>query len=132
MKKIAVVVFFALFLGNFCVPVFAGYTKGGKPPGPTLVAPGDDQNLSGKQNLEFRWSPEGDRAGFDHYDFRLYKGHQTVESGLILKKEVPSGVNSTQVETSLFEAGQSYAWSVRQIGRTKSRSSYTVFKVIKK
>jgi hypothetical protein len=132
MKKIAGVVFFAVFLGSVCPPVFAGSTMGRKPPGPTLVAPGDAQDLTGKQSLEFRWSPEGDRSSFDHYDFRLYKGHQTVDPGLILTKEVPSAVTSIQVETSLFEAGQTYAWSVRQIGRTKSRSSYTVFKVVKK
>ena len=113
--------------------VQAAGLRGGRIPGPTLVTPGDDEDITGREIVEFRWSPEGDRSSFSYYDFKLYKGHETIEAGLILKKQVPSGETSTRVESSLFEDGQTYAWSVRQAGGVKKgQTSFAVFKVIKR
>ena len=134
MKRIfPAVVVLCLSTCIFSSEIQAAGLRGGRIPGPTLVTPGDDEDITGKEMVEFRWSPEGDRSSFSRYDFKLYKGHETIEAGLILKKEVPSGENSTRVEASLFEDGQTYAWSVRQAGGArKSQTSFAVFKVIKK
>lgn len=107
-------------------------SRGRKAPGPMLNSPTDNTDVTGRDQLEFRWSPEGDRSSFDHYDFRLYKGPQTVEAGLILQKNVPSGETSFLVDTSYFKNGETYAWSVKQVGSRKSRTSFSVFKVTQK
>ena len=109
--------------------VEAGGRRMGDMPAPRLVLPSDETSLNGKNELEFRWGPEG--GNFDHYDFRLYKGPETYEKGLILQKDVPKGANSISLDASQFESGQTYAWSLRYVGRTKSRSSYSVFSIKK-
>ena len=123
----------ALLLAAFCLissaPAFAGGQKRGDMPAPRLVMPSDQTDLTGKDKLEFRWGNES--GNFDHYDFRLYKGHETYEKGLILQKDVPKGANSISLDASQFESGQTYAWSLRYVGRTKSRSSYSVFSIKK-
>ena len=131
--KIASVLLGVLFLtGVFVLDAQANAYRNKPAPGPMLKTPGDNADLSGLKEIEFRWSPEGDRAGFEYYDFRLYKGSQTYESGLILKREVPAGQTSTFVDTATFENGQTYAWSVRQVGGAKKgRSSFAVFKAHK-
>ena len=132
MKKVLwVIPTFCLLMTALCPLSSAMDYRGRRVPGPMLVSPDDDTDVSGKTSLEFRWSPEGDRSSFDHYDFRLYKGHETVEAGLILQKDISSGQTTVPVETGLFEDGKTYAWSVRQVGSRKSRSSYSVFKIIK-
>lgn len=122
-----------LFLaGALALDADASLYRNKRVAGPILLTPGDNADLSGLKQVEFRWSPEGDRAAFDHYDFRLYKGSQTYESGLILKREIPAGETHTFVDAATFENGQTYAWSVRQVGGTKKgRSSHTVFKALK-
>lgn len=108
-------------------PAFAGGRKLGEMfAAPRLVLPSDETDLSGKKELEFRWGPESG-ANFDHYDFRLYKGTETYEKGLILKKQVPRNTNSIALDASQFEAGQTYAWSLRYVGNSKSRSAYAIF-----
>lgn len=121
----------SIFLTLSVTESTAGNFRGRKPPGPSLVAPGDNEDVTGKDTLEFRWGPEGDSSSFDHYDFRLYKGHELVEAGLLLQKDIPMGQNSIMVETSLFKHGKTYTWSVRLVGSSKSRVSYSVFRVIK-
>ena len=105
---------------------FAGGRKLGEMPAPRLMLPSDETDLAGKKELEFRWGPDSG-ANFDHYDFRLYKGTETYEKGLILKKEVPKDVHSVSLDVSQFEAGQTYAWSLRYVGNSKSRSSSVIF-----
>ncbi len=127
MRKILLVGFVLTFSLFLLTPLFAGGMKMGVLPAPTLLAPSDNADITGKETLEFRWTPEGDRSNLRYYDFRLYQGHQTVESGLLLKKEIPAGQTSVQIETSLFHDGQTYAWSLREVGQRKSRSNYSVF-----
>lgn len=134
MRKWISLVCVAVFLGVFSLPAYAAYSrKQNMLPAPMLIAPADDADLSGKEALEFRWSPEGDRTGFDYYDFRLYKGNQDYEPGLMMKAQVPAGQTSYSVPVSQFEAGQTYTWSVRMAGGSrKGAKAYSVFKVAKK
>ena len=132
MKITALLLGVVFLTGAFVLEADANVYRNRRLAGPILHAPGDNTDLSGLKEVEFRWSPEGDRAGFQYYDFRLYKGSQTYESGLLLKREVPAGVTHTFVDAALFENGQTYAWSVRQVGSSrKGRSSFAVFKAIK-
>lgn len=102
-----------------------------EPPIPRLIVPSDDADLRGKEFLEFRWSSEGDRSVINGYDIRIYKGPQTYENALMLKKELPAAETSLKVESSLFENGATYAWTARSTGKKKSKTDHSVFKVIK-
>ena len=117
----------------FCAmsPLCAGGRKMGDLPAPRLVTPTDNADITGKDSLLFRWTTEGDRSGLSYYDFRVYKGHETIESGLILKEQVPAGKTDFSVSADKFENGQIYSWSVRQIGSRKGRSNYSIFKISK-
>ncbi len=103
----------------------------GKLPMPRLISPGDNEDITGKETVEFRWSNEGDRANTRYYDFRLYEGSQAIEDRLILKSQVLAGETSVHVKANIFEDEGTYAWSLRQVGAQKSRRAYSVFKVIK-
>ena len=134
MKKVILGLFLLVFLG---IPLNAEFAYSNRKvdelPAPTLRLPGDETDLSGKETLEFRWSPEGDRSGFSYYDFKLYRGHRDYESALMLKAQVPAGQTSYLVPASQFEVGQTYTWSVKQAGGSKKGAkAYTVFKVAKK
>ena len=103
-------------------------------PGLTLVSPTtDDISLTGKDYLEFKWERSGIPAT-DHYDFRIYKGHDTTEANLIFKKDFPINTYPIQVGASLFSENQVYTWMLMQVfynGR-KSDRSYSSFKIISK
>lgn len=114
----------------FSSAALAGGRMKGVPP-PNLIAPGDNEDITGKETVEFRWSGEGDRATMDYYDFRLYKGNQPYEASLILKDKIAPDKTSTQVKADLFTPGETYNWSVRKNGSQKSRTAYSVFKVVK-
>jgi hypothetical protein len=131
MKKwIGIIAVFAALTAVFASPAYAG-RKAGDPPAPKLTVPGDFVDLTGKNALEFRWTDAGGQTGPFVFDFRLYKGNQTVESGLILKKEISARESSVSIDASQFEDGQTYAWSMRTVGLRKSRSNYSIFKVKK-
>ena len=105
-------------------------------PKPRLIEPATDVvDLTGKDTLEFKWSPhEGDQVRRDHYDFRLYRGYTMVESTRILKMRIPPRQWSIVLKTDIFEDGQVYTWSLRQVytGSAKSWRSFESFKVIKR
>ena len=115
----------------FCSPVLHAGGRRDQLPAPRIISPGDETDLTGQSELEFRWSSEGDRTGLDHYDFRLYKGHETLENGLIKQQNIPAGQASIKLSADIFENGQVYAWSIRQVGVRKGRSNYVVSKVKK-
>ena len=78
-----------------CAPFLVSYSDatilfGGRifVPEVSLVSPVTDTvDLTGKDNLDFEWSPhEGDRTKREYYDFRLYKGYQMLESTLNAEK----------------------------------------------
>jgi hypothetical protein len=103
-------------------------------PGPTLLYPGtQDIDLKSQAFLEFRWE-RTDRVTTDHYEFRLYKGYQTVEDTLLLKKQLSTDEFPFKLDASTFEVNQVYTWSLTQVysdGR-KSDKSFASFKIIKK
>ncbi len=105
-------------------------------PQPYLIAPTTETvDLTGKEMLEFKWSPhEGRRIMREYYDFRLYKGYDMLEGTLLVKERVDPGAQQISVKSDLFSDGQIYTWSLRQVydGIRKSRRSTASFKVIKK
>jgi hypothetical protein len=104
-------------------------------PNPRIITPSSDKvQLSGKKEMQFKWSPhEGDRFQRKYYDFRLYKGYDMLESTLIFKDRVPAGEHELQVKTDLFKNGEVYTWSLRQVyrGSSKSQRSVWSFRVFK-
>jgi len=103
-------------------------------PQPRLLYPRIDKvDLTGKKELVFRWSPhEGSISKRKYYDFRLYRGYDTYEKNLIIKKQVPPTQYNWNLSTSYFENGKVYTWSLRQKYYTgKSRRSWNSFTVTK-
>lgn len=104
-------------------------------PKPRLIAPSTDVvDLTGASTLEFKWSPhEGDQIRRDHYDFRLYRGTQMLASTLIFKARIHPRQWSLALQAGMFEDGQVYTWSLRQVytGSAKSWRSFESFKVIR-
>ena len=98
----------------------------GSMPSVQLLEPGDNAVI-GKDGIVFRWSDEGGNR--DYFDFRLYHGPQTVEANLIVKEKVPRDKHGILVEPEMFKVGETYSWSVRQVGAKKSREEYSVFKI---
>lgn len=105
-------------------------------PEPWLLEPVlEAVDLTGKDTLAFKWRPDpGPLLYRKCYDFRLYKGYQTYESTQILKKRVDPNVYSVVLDASLFEDGQVYTWTLRQVycDIRKSDAAYNSFTVIKK
>lgn len=103
-------------------------------PMPRLLYPTKETvDMTGKEMLEFRWSPhEGDRLKRRSYDFRLYRGRDMLESSLVLKKFVSPDMFSLKLKNDLFKDGQVYTWSLRQIyyDSQKSRKASQSFKII--
>lgn len=93
----------------------------------------DHIDLSGKDYLEFRWT-RTDLVMTDHFDFRLYKGYNTLESNLIFKQGFPADIYPIQVPSSQFEKNQVYTWVLVQVffdGR-KGDKAFSSFRIIKK
>ena len=103
-------------------------------PEPRLIFPiTETVVLTGKTDLEFKWGGEY-AVTVDHYDFRLYKGYNTVEANLLLKEQISSQLNTIKINIDKFEDGQVYTWALKQVslGGEKSDASFDSFKVIKK
>lgn len=101
---------------------------------PRLIKPSTDVvDLSGKECLEFSWSPhEGNPIKRDHYDFRLYKGSQAYGQYLIYKVMLPPRQWSICVGAGMFEDGGVYTCALRQAySGVKSKRTFQTFKVIK-
>jgi hypothetical protein len=109
------------------------YTSSGNIPQPRLIEPVKDKvDIHGLNQLVFRWSPhEGSISQRRFYDFRLYKGYQTLQANLLIQEKVSPHKNRFIVDTDIFELGQVYTWSLRQNYRVgKSRRSTSSFTVI--
>lgn len=128
--------FFALSLFIHNVkPVFSSEALDDLAPEPWLLSPiSETVDLTGKDTLTFKWRPDpGPLLLRKYYDFRLYKGYQTFESTQILKKQVDPNTYSIVLDAGLFEDGQVYTWTLRQVycDIRKSDAAYNSFKVIK-
>ena len=141
--KILKQIFLVMFLLSITVTTFSQSTFAVRGrsmdfvPRPRLLSPSTEEvDLSGKEKLEFKWSPhERVRAGSGsrYFDFRLYKGYQMVEANLLLKERVPGNKHTISLDAGLFEDGQVYTWSLRRVykGIGKSDRSINTFKIIK-
>ncbi len=96
----------------------------------------DEVDLTGQKELVFRWSPfEGELFRRNYYEFCLYKGYGQYESDIIVNEHVKPAVYSFSVNAEIFEDGQVYTWSIRQVYTDmafKSNATYNSFKVSKK
>ena len=106
-------------------------------PEPRLMYPiTDEVDLTGKEELEFRWDQfPGQIFKRNYYEFCLYKGYGQYEDDIILKKRVPPNVYSFTASADIFKDGEVYTWSLRQVYNTmafKSDASYDSFTVVKK
>ena len=102
--------------------------------GPYLIYPAtEDITLKGKDFLEFRWEKTGG-IRLDHFEFKLYKGYETIASTLIFKQNFPRDVYPIRIPAKLFENNQVYTWSLRQafMNGEKTSRSFSSFKVIEK
>lgn len=138
MRKVFLLVLLQVLL--FTPSIFSGMSQKGAIldyiPQPRLLCPIKEEiDISGKQNLEFKWSShEGLRFGRDYFDFRIYKGYRMMADTLIFKKKVAPQDYSISIESALFKDGEVYTWSLRDVysGLGKSDRSFAAFKVIKK
>jgi hypothetical protein len=119
-----------LIAGAVAIPAYAGGRRGQQSP-PRLFEPSEHADLRGKAELLFRWGSEGGSSQISDYQFKLYKGTQTVEAGLIKAETVPSRLDRLSLPADLFENGQTYTWQIRGTGAAKTRPAYTNFKVEK-
>lgn len=102
--------------------------------GPVLLYPvTDNVILTGKDCLEFRWQ-RGYFLEVRYYDFRLYKGDETVSANLILKKKFSLNELPIRLPVAMFEAGQVYTWVLVLVfdSGEKSEPSFSQFRIIKK
>jgi|GEM_PF-1895761 len=101
---------------------------------PTLLYPTtEDIDLSGKDQLEFRWIKTP--GLFVYYtEFRLYKSANNFGSDLIYKKNIQPGDYPFKVPAAYFTKDQVYSWTLRIVltdgGETEK--AYSTFKVIRK
>lgn len=104
-------------------------------PKPVLLSPiGDEQDISGKSSLEFRWSPhEGRSLGRKYYELKLYKGYEMLEKTLISKQRIKAGESMINMDAAQFKNGEIYTWSLRQVlnDGQKSDRAFASFRVIK-
>lgn len=127
MRRVLVLLFIT---GLIAVSVQAGGRRSQQAP-PRLFEPTERADLRGKNELLFRWGNEGGGSGISEYQFKLYKGTQTVESGLMRAETLPASKDRFSVPAELFENGQTYTWQMRGTGSAKTRPAYTNFKVEK-
>ena len=102
---------------------------------PRLITPSADVvDLSGKDCLEFSWSPhEGNPIKRDHYDLRIYKGYQAYGQYRIYKTLLPPRQWSICLNADMFENGGAYTCTLRQVySGVKSKRTFQSFKVIKR
>ena len=113
---------------------FRGSSSSSYVPRPQLMYPiTEEVDLTGKPQLEFRWSPhKGLFMDRRYYDFRLYKGYDMNASTLILKERVPYNRYDFSISSDAFENNQVYTWSLRAVSfSAKSQRSYQSFRVTK-
>jgi hypothetical protein len=112
-------------------PAHAGGRRGGLQAAPRLMEPSEEADLTQNEELLFRWQGDADRSLIREYQFKLYKGTETVEAGLIRAVTVPAGKDRLGLPAGLFENGQTYAWQLRGSGSAKTRTAYSIFRVKK-
>lgn len=132
MRKISFAVIFLFLIVSICSMIFGQSINVASP---QLVRPTSEVvDLTGKDTLEFKWLLiVGGNKAWEYYDFRLYKGYQTLESTLLHKEKIDGHTDHVILAASMFQDGQVYTWTLRRLYRVnKSDRSRVSFKVIKK
>lgn len=123
-----------LFISSRVYSYMRGAAIYGYAPAPKLLSPTtEDVDLGGKEQLAFRWE-RVDIISTQYFDFRLYKGYDTIEDNRIFKQNFSTDVYPVNIPSSTFETGQVYTWVLRQVflNGLKSDKSWSSFKVIAK
>jgi len=122
MKKTALVILVligvAALAGDVCGRVGGGIYIGGGAgvPEVSYITPKADSevDLTGKEDLVFRWKPtpipSGDRQ---YYKFTLFKG---FGYDLIFSKKLGPQIFLIKIPSEMFEDGETYTWQVKQRG----------------
>ena len=129
---LAFVLFFLTALSAFARGTDFGLSS--DVPEPRLLAPISAKvDLTGRDSLEFKWSPfEGRQWLRKYYDFRIYKGRDMVEANIIYRKHVAPATYSVVLGSDFFQDGRVYTWSLRQVyDSDKSDEVHSAFTVIK-
>ncbi len=103
------------------------------PPPANLVYPAKEvADLTGKNSLDFQWSDDNP-IETEGYEFKLYKGYNMDESGLISNENLSSNTTSLKISSDKFEDGQAYTWSIKRIANCgrKSDPAYNSFRIKK-
>ncbi len=103
------------------------------PDPPRLLYPINDKvDITGKNNLEFKWW--NDQINTDHFEFRLYKGANMYEDGLLIKQSLPLSAGKFPVSADIFNDGQTYTWSLIRVDLSgkKSDRNFNTFVVTKR
>ena len=133
MKRILVLSLAMLFLATaVSAGNFAGRSIYPLRSAPRLIEPRSEVvDLKGRDSLRFYWSREGDSTKRKYYDFRLYKGYQTVEDTLLYQENISQ--NEVWLDQAIFDDGQVYTWSVRQVDRRqyRGRRNFASFRIVK-
>jgi hypothetical protein len=134
------IIFIVAVLLSFSVPLCTAATVtvnfGNKPfnepPEPRLRYPIDETAvIPAGQPLEFKWWNY--EMGIRRYTIRIYRGYDMYAQGLIYKEDLPPGASSVKIDSSMFEDGQVYTWSLNCVSYAGYRSgrSFNSFRVIK-
>ncbi|MDP8260756.1 MAG: hypothetical protein P9M01_00240 [Candidatus Kappaea frigidicola] len=125
---ISICIFFIISVGD------SGVFLSNRIPQPKIFYPrSENVDIAQKDSLEFKWSSlVGSSTDRRYYDFRLYKGYDITTDNLIYKKEVSPFKSKWNVEANLFQNGQVYTWTLRQVYISgKSDRSINSFKIHK-
>lgn len=83
---------------------------------PVLLEPLQEiVDLSGKDELTFKWKPVKEYFNIDYYEFHIYQGYQMTSQRDVFDKHVSSMDKEVSVPAQIFEDGEVYSWSVTQV-----------------
>ena len=83
---------------------------------PVLLAPLDEVvDLSGKDELIFKWKLVKEYFNIYYYDFHIYRGSQMTNQNEVFSKEVSTLDKEVSVPAETFKNGEVYFWSVKQV-----------------
>ena len=102
---------------------------------PRLIYPDNKViDLAAKKALKFQWAlTTSTLVTLDYIEFYLYKGEVIHERDLVFKKQLANNEYSLEVDSALFEDGQSYIWGIRQffLRGDGSNENFILFKAYK-
>jgi len=129
---LVMVISFTVFMGDGMAKMGSG--GGGRVPEPQLVFPlSEVVDITGKDNIEFRWIKFIAGTSVSYYDFKLYKGYVMNDATVLFQKKLSGSDSKIALDSKMFEDGQVYTWSLRMqiMGQGRGDRSYHSFKIKK-